>query len=302
MPGPIVEQGFANANLRGSRDGPSRTMPCEKISRAATSSFPVPHTPLARAFLLVLAIAGIAGLTFHGPIAQWAAYHDFADQRSFCGVPNFMDSSSNIVFALAGILVFRDLPKYPAPHRFLFIAMGVSLFGLFAGSTYYHLAPSDARLLWDRLPIASFFALLFVQILLELGIFAQTARNQALAIFYWLASCASVFVWSWTGDLRAYGFFQFFPLVSLLALAPFCFFSGEPKRAALLLVLIVGYGLAKVFETFDFQTMSLTGGLISGHTLKHLFSGATVLAYFIAYGAFEKKRAALPGSAAKPAY
>ena len=262
----------------------------------------MPHTFLARAFLLVLAIAGIAGLAFHGPIAQWAAYHDFADQRSFCGVPNFMDSSSNIVFALAGILVFRDLPKYPAAHRFLFIPMGVSLFALFAGSTYYHLAPSDARLLWDRLPIASFFALLFVQILLELGIFAQTARNQAFAIVYWLLSCASVFVWSWTGDLRAYGFFQFFPLVSLVALAPFCFFSGQPRRAGLLLILIVGYGLAKLFETFDFQTMSLTGGLISGHTLKHLFSGATVLAYFIAYGAFEQRRALRPGGAGKPAY
>jgi len=242
-----------------------------------------PSTRYVRVFLFVLALAGIVGLGVHGPIAQWAAYHDFADQRSFCGVPNFMDSTSNIVFALAGALVLRDMGRYPAGNGFFFVAMAISLFGLFAGSTYYHLAPSDARLLWDRLPIASFFALLFVQILFELAVFDPSPRNVALGIGYWLLSCASVFLWAWSGDLRAYGFFQFFPLASLVALMPYCFASGRQQRGFLLLVLILGYGLAKFFETFDFQTMSATGGLISGHTLKHLFSGLTVLAYFMLY-------------------
>lgn len=247
------------------------------------SAAPAPSKTIAQVFLLILALAGIAGLGMHGPIAQWAAYHDFADQRSFCGVPNFMDSASNLVFLLGGLMVLRDLDRYPSGLRLFFVAMAVSLVALFAGSTYYHLQPNDARLLWDRLPIASLFALLFVQILLELGIFARTRRNVALALVYWLLSCASVFWWSWTGDLRAYAFFQFFPLIGLVALVPYCFFTGQRGRAKLYLVLIVGYGLAKFFETFDVETLSATGGLISGHTLKHLLSGITVLGYFHLY-------------------
>jgi len=30
------------------------------------------------------------------------------------------------------------------------------------------------------------------------------------------------------------------------------------------------YGLAKLLETFDQQVLAMTGGLLSGHTLKHL--------------------------------
>ena len=228
-------------------------------------------------------MAGILGLLFYGPIAQWASYHDFADKRFLCGIPNFMDSFSNAAFLLAGIFVLFNLKNYPSNYRFFFVAMGLSMVCLFVGSFFYHLSPNNLRLVWDRLPIASFFSLLFLQIVFELKIFEYTKRNFNLAIVYWLLSCASVFVWFYTADLRIYAFAQFFPLVSVLILIPVCFVIGQRQKAILFCFMIGGYGLAKIFETFDYQTLMLTNGLISGHTTKHTIAGLSVLGYFFAY-------------------
>lgn len=236
-------------------------------------------------FLIFLAISSILGLLFYGPIYQWASYHDFADKGLLCGVPNFMNTVSNIAFLLAGIFVLFNLKNYPSDYRFFFIAMGLSMFFLFAGSAFYHLDPSDLRLVWDKLPIASFFSLLFLQIVFELKLFEFTKRNFNLAILYWLLSCASVFVWFYTTDLRMYAFAQFFPLVSVLILIPICFVIGQNRKAILFSFLIGGYVLAKIFEKFDYQTLMLTNGLISGHTI----AGLAILGYFYIYKKFAIK-------------
>jgi len=38
------------------------------------------------------------------------------------------------------------------------------------------------------------------------------------------------------------------------------------------------YGLAKVFETFDLQVFRLLGGVLSGHTIKHVLASFAVFA------------------------
>lgn len=236
--------------------------------------------------LSLLGIFGILGLMFHGPIAQWASYHDFADKRFLCGVPNFMDTTSNTAFLIAGIFVLFNIKNFSPEYKFFFVAMGISLCSLFAGSVFYHLNPGDVRLVWDRLPIASFFSLLFLQILFELKILNFNKKTFKLAVVYWLLSCSSVFVWFYTADLRMYAFAQFFPLASLLILIPYCFMIRHNKRALVLLAIIAGYTLAKVFETFDYQTLMLTSGLVSGHTTKHTIAGLTILLYFYLYKKF----------------
>ena len=126
--------------------------------------------------LLIIAFLGIAGLIWNGSIPQWASYHNFADKRSFCGIPNFFDTFSNFSFFVAGIYLLVKFQKAKKLNNFsikdiiFYYAMALSLISLFLGSFYYHLQPNDIRLVWDRLPIASFFSLLFLQILFEMKI------------------------------------------------------------------------------------------------------------------------------------
>lgn len=231
-------------------------------------------------------LAGIAALVFYGPIAQWASYHDFADKRVLCGVPNFLDVISNAAFLLAGLFILFNLKTFHSHNqyqKFLYMAMGISLASLFAGSVFYHVNPNNVRLVWDRLPIASFFSLLFLQIIFETKIITTNKINQKIAIVYWLLASSSVFFWFYSGDLRMYAFAQFFPLVSIiLMIVLFAFDQANRQHAKLLAILIGGYGLAKIFESFDYELLVLTSGAASGHTLKHLTAGLGLLAYFMA--------------------
>ena len=116
------------------------------------------------ALLLGLSIAVIATAAIVGPVPQDPAYHLFADSRMLLGIPNFNDVVSNLGFALVGILgllaltgprrqtVFAE-PVDARPYLVFFL--GIALLSL--GSAYYHLAPSNDRLFWDRLPMSVAF-------------------------------------------------------------------------------------------------------------------------------------------------
>ena len=101
------------------------------------------------------------------PIPQDLAYHQFADQRTLFGIPHCLNVLSNLPFLLVGLwgfsVVFR-LATDPEQQAFVrpadslayqILFLGVALVGL--GSTYYHLAPSNETLLWDRLPMSIAF-------------------------------------------------------------------------------------------------------------------------------------------------
>ena len=69
--------------------------------------------------LVLLALAASLGLALwlHGPIPQWASYHQFADQRAWLGLPNAADVLSNLPFALVGLgwlWATRRLPRSDA--------------------------------------------------------------------------------------------------------------------------------------------------------------------------------------------
>ena len=64
---------------------------------------PCRRTPIGRAgALAILLLALFAGVMTLEPIAQSAAYHDFADQRFLLGVPNLLDVASNVAFLIVG--------------------------------------------------------------------------------------------------------------------------------------------------------------------------------------------------------
>jgi len=228
----------------------------------------------------VLFVAGaIVALALHGPIAQWPDYHRFADARTLLGVPNALDVLSNLGFAAVALWGWFAL----SPHRhhadlvvgwpgwLLFL---VALLLTAVGSGWYHLAPGNFRLLFDRLPIALACAGLLA------AVYAETHRSPhgtAVAATLALIAIASVLWWYVTeirgaGDLRAYLLLQGAPLV-LIPLWQAIHRAPRAERVAFALA-ITGYVLAKTAELHDGQVLE-TVGLFSGHTLKHLLAIAS---------------------------
>ena len=63
--------------------------------------------------LIGLMVISLAGLLLLPPISQDQSYHQFADQRTLLGVPNFWNVVSNLPFiaiGAAGLWRFHDDP------------------------------------------------------------------------------------------------------------------------------------------------------------------------------------------------
>ncbi|MBI2387741.1 MAG: ceramidase domain-containing protein [Elusimicrobia bacterium] len=224
---------------------------------------------MARGALTLVAISAAAALAvfLHAPIPQDQAYHAFADVRPLFGLPNFGDVMSNAAFLAVGLYGLRRKPLMNRP-AYTTLCAGVLLVSL--GSAYYHQAPSDATLLWDRLPMTVAFMALFSMMLEE-----RVTSVKTLPVLLALG-IASALYWRETGDLRAYMLVQFLPLVLLpliLLLFPRKYLDGR-----LLMVAVAFYVLAKALETYDRQVFSSIG-IVSGHTLKHLSAG--VASFFV---------------------
>ena len=233
--------------------------------------------------VLVIAIAIIAML-LHGSIAQLNDYHHFADQREWMDIPNAADVLSNIGFAFVGLYGMRmlwqqrDNPIYEQ-SRYAYGLFFVSVFLTTFGSGWYHLHPDNARLVWDRLPIALGCAGLLAAVWREtLGCSRWTAI--ALAVI----AVLSVVWWRYTdlvsvGDLRPYLLIQLLPL-ALIPLLQWQHHSAREERLAFAAA-IGFYVTAKFFELADHATLDALH-IISGHTLKHLL--ATMATVAIAWG------------------
>jgi hypothetical protein len=227
---------------------------------------------------LSITLLAVLAMLVHGPIPQLAHYHDFADQRSGFGLPCVADVLSNAGFALLGLggvaslWARRATPSIKAgwPGYCLFL---IALVLTAIGSSYYHLAPDNARLVWDRLPIALACAGLLA------GVRAETrpASNGLLFMLIVVTGAvASVAWWRFTeqqgaGDLRPYLLLQGLPIV-LIPLWQAIYRAPVADRRSF--ARAVGlYIVAKLAELHDFELLQLFGW-ISGHTLKHLLATA----------------------------
>jgi hypothetical protein len=231
--------------------------------------------------LVALALLLAAALWLHGPIAQWPGYHDFADRRAWLGIPNAADVLSNLAFALVGawgLALFARAP-HGGPARAAWRLFCASLVATAAGSAFYHWAPGNTALVADRLPIAWACATLLCAFLAE-RVHPRWAGPPALLAASVLAS-ASVAIWwfgerAGAGDLRAYLFVQFLPMLIVpaalvLRLSPR---DGDPATpASAWWAVLALYAVAKGLELADHAVFEALG-LASGHTLKHLFAAA----------------------------
>lgn len=229
-----------------------------------------------RGLLLLVSLAVLVSLWVIGPIPQDPAYHLFADSRRLLGINNAWNVVSNAPFLLVGVLGVARLSNVPSAYvrGYAVLCSGVVLVAF--GSAYYHLAPSNESLLWDRIPMTIAFMALFALLLGE-RVFDQP-RNWVLWALV-TAGLASAFYWAWTeslgqGDLRPYALVQFLPMMLMpLVLALF------PRRAIstpLLLWAFAFYFAAKLLEHFDAQVFAATG-VMSGHALKHVAAAVAAL-------------------------
>ncbi|MEM7106398.1 MAG: ceramidase domain-containing protein [Bacteroidota bacterium] len=225
--------------------------------------------------LIALTLGAIIALIAYGPIPQWLDYHNFADQRGMWGIPNFLNVITNVPFFFIGAYgMWRSVKNWSQrPDITARLIPVVLFFGIFIvsfGSGYYHWKPTNATLVWDRLPMTLMFMPLFALIIYDF--ISKDAGKWAFLISVPLG-LFSIWYWNYTesigaGDLRIYAMVQFFPLVA----GPLILWLWPKKVPYLknIIWLVVYYILAKLFEEFDDEVFN-TIFIMSGHSIKHLF-------------------------------
>ncbi|HEX2197675.1 MAG TPA: ceramidase domain-containing protein, partial [Burkholderiales bacterium] len=215
-------------------------------------------------------------------------YHHLADQRTLLGIPHFWNVASNLPFLIIGALGLALLRRRPAGASLAWaVTFGGTALVCF-GSAYYHLDPSDATLVWDRLPIGVAFMGLFAALI---GEHSRIDGNRLLLPLIVLSSGA-VYWWRFTGDLSLWVWVQLAPMLATILVL---FLPGRYSHRRYLAYALGWYVLAKALELRDAQVMAWTGGALSGHSLKHLAAAAGVLCL---YAMLRMRSASLPAARA----
>lgn len=218
---------------------------------------------------------------FIKPVAQPSSYHHFADQQELLDIPNFFNVISNIPFIIIGGIGLFKLQGLSFSLRSYIIPTvlfgGIILTGI--GSSWYHLNPNNATLVWDRLPMTIVF-----MSFLSLVIYDLVSERAGKIMFLPLLvfGVFSVIYWQYTelkgrGDLRPYGLVQFYPVI-MIPLIMILFAKPNSKLTiGNLSIIVFFYVLAKIFEYMDSYFYNHIH--LSGHTLKHL--AAAMSCYYI---------------------
>ena len=208
-------------------------------------------------------------------------FRELADERAIFGIASFWNVVSNVPLFLGGVwglvAVARAsstsfaVPAERWPYFFAFAA--IALAGI--GSTYYHVAPDSDRLMWDRLPIALAFMALLSALLAERVNIETGIRSLAPLLS---AGALSAIYWRWSAlhgaeNILPYALVQYGAFAAIVALAAFV--RPRYTRSADLFIVAALYAAAKVTEVLDGQIFGL-GGVLSGHTLKHLLVALSV--------------------------
>jgi hypothetical protein len=229
--------------------------------------------------LVAVAATAVVVTMLLPPIRQDLAYHAFADRRVILGVPYALNVLSNVGFLLAGVWALARVARAPLPRweRVAGLVFGVGLLLTGLGSAWYHVAPDNTTLVWDRLPLSALFPTVFAVVIADR---VSVGVGRALLAPLALGAVASVVWWHFTDDLRPYALAQFLPMLVIplmLVLLP-----GR-RPAAALVIGIALYAVGKLAEISDRGIFAI-GGVVSGHTIKHLLaaSAAALIALWLA--------------------
>ena len=232
-----------------------------------------------RIWLLILIAIALAALALYfSPITQSRNFYDYADQRTWLGIPNFGNVISNLPFLLVGILGLKQFcthHTYALEHKInlIYPVFFGGLIAAFFGSGYYHLEPNALGLMLDRIPITVTFIALYCIVLSEyihplLGyrLFVPAVIYSVISVIYWYVSDTI----DGRGDLSAYVLVQLIPIIHLPLVIGL--FKSQFSHGRYYLYALLAYILAKWAESNDEQLYALLGG-ISGHSIKHLLAG-----------------------------
>lgn len=235
--------------------------------------------------LLALTAVSLAAGVLLPALPQPLEYHDFADQREMGGVANFLDVTTNAGFLLVAIvgfaIVYRPGRSFERPaERWPYTVFFSGMLLTAVGSAYYHLAPDNERLFWDRLPMTiAFMSLVAAQIVERVSVRVGLLLLVPMLVIgigtvvYWLATERSG-----SGNIVPYAVLQAYAVIAILLVT--WVYPSRYTHSEVLYWVFAGYVVAKLFETFDRQIYGL-GRVISGHSLKHL--AAAVAGVFICH-------------------
>ena len=232
--------------------------------------------------LISTAIAAVIGIfLFVDPILQSEEYHNFSDARTYFSIPNFWNVISNIPFLIVGVFGLIHW-KYIKGANGMHIVMFAGIVIMSGGSAYYHWAPDNDTLVWDRLPMTIVFMSLFSIVITE---FISPRAGKLLFIPLILIGLLSIAYWvySSSGDLRPYVLVQFYPMIAIPIIIIF-FKSGYTLESAYWMLLIL-YVIAKIFEYFDAEIYHLLVQM-SGHSLKHI---AAAIGLYLLLNSYRKR-------------
>ncbi|MBO43075.1 MAG: alkaline phytoceramidase [Rhodospirillaceae bacterium] len=234
--------------------------------------------------LVGILIVLMVGALLLEPLPVDPNYHKFAARRSIWGIPNFSDVVSNLPFGIFGLmglwLVFGSSGRtifetryHAVPYVIFFGAVSA----ITIGSSYYHWAPANGPLFWDRVPIAIAFMGLFAAFLAD-------RIGQKMGVFCFMPSlivfASGSLLWDLShigqgGDLRFYALVQIYPIITLPLLC-WLFPKSHYTTTKHMLLMVGWYVLAKILEVLDHSIYALLGGVVSGHSLKHLVASMAV--------------------------
>jgi hypothetical protein len=236
-----------------------------------------------RGIVTLSGVSIFAFMTRTPKLPQKESYHDFADQRCLCcGVPNTFDVLSNIPFLFVGLIGLDVVnngpfsknmeiksPVLEAPYEkeswsLFFIAIALVAFG----SGYYHWKPNSTRLVWDRLPMSIAFTTLYYVVIQE----TVSVSDVRILIGLVFTGIFSVVLWHFTNDLRLYAIVQGYLLLTIPVLAVVFWDKRRYDNYYQIYFALFLYALAKLVEAKDKAIFAKTGGIVSGHTLKHLIA------------------------------
>jgi len=184
------------------------------------------------------------------PVPIPKGYHDFADKRTLIkGIPNTLDILSNLAIALPGIYLICEQKKLS------FLSINILLLAI--TSVYYHINPNDTTIFLDMIFLASVNTIIF-----------SFFVNKEIGQVVYVLGILSVLYWKRTGDIRLYEFLKIgIPIYALIQLI-----TNDKVSHYLVPFIILGV-LVRYTEFNDKAIFTLTNGLISGHTIKHILGG-----------------------------
>lgn len=219
---------------------------------------------------------------FLGPLPQWTSYHDFADTRVYLGIPRAGDVLTNLAILAAGLWgasIGRRAHLTPDERpAYRLLVVGAILTAV--GSAYYHLAPTNPTLVWDRLPMALVMAALLTLVLADR---LDSRHARAALVPLTAIGVAGVVWWGVTeafgrGDLLLYGVVRIGTMVMLAVLL-----LVRPGRTVGDRWLWASFAITvamMIAERFDREIYVATGEVVSGHNIKHVLAGAVIACMF----------------------